>query len=378
VDGPKAEAEEAGRVLEAAWPLFARFFGAEPARKDGERLRVSLLADASGWAAAIRAAGGTPPDSGAGGYYDPISRGAYLYRQPSAWYTRTLLLHEAAHQFHFLARTANRSPPAGWYVEGLAEHLSHHAWDGTTLHLGVVPLLSLEDRAAKALAAMTAPDFSLEALVEGRAGDRPEQMHLVRFLKAGGDTKRAERFDELAAKLDRGAASSAAVARALGKPGPLLDAVRAWLPSVQQPFVPVHVDWDVRGPRALRGTSGGVSVCRVRGPARRVAARLLVPADGPLGGGLLLHVESVSAFTVALVGPNSIRVQRLTNGRWDVLATAPWTRAAGPLPLSADRRGADVTVNVGELALGPFSLPGDSLGLAVDASTLDFTDLAWD
>ena len=40
----------------------------------------------------------------------------------------------------------------------------------------------------------------------------------------------------------------------------LLEQLRGWLPTVQQPWAPVHVDWDVRGPRALRGTSGGVSV----------------------------------------------------------------------------------------------------------------------
>lgn len=379
-EGPAAEREEWGRLLEAAWPQYEAWFGEAPRRREGERLRVVVTETPEAWSEAIRRAGGTPPaaSGGVGGYYDPVSRGAYLYRQPSTWYTRTLLLHEAAHQFHYLAATGNRAPTAGWYVEGLAEHLSHHTWDGTVLRLGVVPLLSLEDRPAKALEAMAAPAFRLDALVRGDASPRPESMHLVRFLATGAEGRYARRFRTLAQKLDQGGSASALFARTFGPEPALLEALRAWLPSAQQPWSPLHVEWDPRGERALRGASAVVSGCRVRGPARRVDATWQ-PPPGAWRAGALLHVTDLSDWTVGLVDGGSVRVHRFTRGAWTALpASLPPAPAAGePWRLVATREGTRVALRVNGASVGAWDLPGDALGLALDACTIDFTDLAW-
>jgi hypothetical protein len=378
-DGAQAEAEEWSRMLEAAWPQFQAFFRAEPPRKGAERLTVSVHATREAWAAAIHKGGGAAPTTaGVGGYYDPLSRTAYLYRQPTTWFTRALLLHESAHQFHYLAKTANRSPPAPWYVEGVAEHLSHHTWDGTTLRLGVVPLLSLEDYPAQADAALRRPGFALEPIVSGDAAPRPESMHLVRFLLQGDGGKHAERFVKLAEKLDRGAASKAAFARTFGPEKPLLQAYRAWLPSVQQPWVPVHQEWDARGPASVRATSTVVSVCHVRGPAKRVEAKWVAPA-GAWRAGALLGYYAADDWTVGLVDGAGVRVQRFRAGAWETLpATAPPRPADGrPWHLVAERAGGRVTLRVNGTEVGAWTLPSETLGLAVDACRIDFTDLAW-
>jgi hypothetical protein len=378
-EGTPAEAAEWAKVLEAAWPQLKRFFGAEPRLLPDQRLLVSVHEDAQGWARAIRAAGGLVPGDAAGGYYDPVSRGAFLYRQPTTWYTRTLLIHEAAHQFHYLAKTNNRAPGATWYIEGLAEHLSHHTWDGATLRLGVVPPLSLEDRAGKALARMTARDFDLARLVDGGGTERPEAMHLVRFLLQGEGGAWAARFEGLAEQLDRGALARAQFARQIGDPQRVLAGLHGWLPTVQEPLMPVHVDWDARGARAVRGTSGGVSVCRLRRPASGMAAEFRPPATGRWAAGLLLHVTDLKDFTVALANPWGLKVQRYTAGRWEYL---PVRTPSPPLDgqawrLEALREGTQVTLRANGVELGRYDLPGDALGLAVDACTMDFTDLAW-
>lgn len=147
-EGPRAEAEELGRVLEAAYAGFAAYFEAKPKLGKGERLSVKFFETRDAWAAALRAAGATPPD-GAGGYYWTEDRTAYLYRQPTRYFTRSLLLHEATHQFQFLACTRNREPLAYWYKEGVAEHLGWNAWDGRELAIGVLPLVSLENYPAR-------------------------------------------------------------------------------------------------------------------------------------------------------------------------------------------------------------------------------------
>lgn len=379
-DGPRAEAEEWGLVLEAAWPQFRAFFGGEPALRDGARLSLIVTQDAGAWTEAIRSAGGSPPGptSGAGGYYDPVSRGAYLFRQPTVWYTRTLLLHEAAHQFHYLAATSNRAPPAVWYVEGVAEHLSHHTWDGTRLRLGVVPLLSLEDRPAKALEAVAAPTFALAPLVSGESSPRPESMHLVRFLLEGEQGQYRKRFRSLAEKLDHGGSAKALFARTFGAEEPLLEAWRRWLPEAQQPWVPIHVEWEARGERALRGRSGVVSVCRVRGPTQRVATTWSAP-DGPWRAGALLHFTSMEDWSVGLVDGSTVRVHRRTKTGWEFLPAAlPPPPAAGrPWSLVAERAGSRVTLTVNGARVGAWDLPGDALGLALDACQIDFRDLEW-
>src|SRR5204862_5986000 len=128
---------------------------------------------------AIRKAGGTPPGI-AGGYYDPVSKTAYAWRQPTIWWTRGLLIHECAHQFHQLGRATAKTGMPVWYVEGVADHLAHHTWDGEHLRLGVVPMLSLEDWPTPAQNTVKSGGFHLEDIVENKAAlDRPISMHLV-------------------------------------------------------------------------------------------------------------------------------------------------------------------------------------------------------
>ena len=50
-----------------------------------------------------------------------------------------LLLHELVHQWQDAVETNGGLPV--WYVEGLAEGLSRHHWDGACLQLRVRPLL---------------------------------------------------------------------------------------------------------------------------------------------------------------------------------------------------------------------------------------------
>jgi hypothetical protein len=265
-------------------------------------------------------------------------------------------------------------------VEGLAEHLSHHTWDGTTLRLGVVPLLSLEDRAGKALEAVSSPSFRLEDLVDGPAAPRPESMHLVRFLAAGGDPKRAQRFEDLSRKLDHGETNVGSLfGRLFGSPKGLLADWRAWLATAQEPWASVHVEWEARGPTAIRGRSAVVSACRTKKRASKVSARF-VPPEGDWGAGVLLQHASVGDFTVGLVAPSrACRVDRLRDGAWQRFAagTAGDPGPDGVWEVSAFRRGGKVVFVANGCEIGEYELPGDTLGLAIDHAAVDFTDVTW-
>ena len=65
-EGARSDAEEASRVLEAAWPSFRAFFGKEPTLKPGEKLKVRFYASREAWARGIREDGTVPPGSAGG------------------------------------------------------------------------------------------------------------------------------------------------------------------------------------------------------------------------------------------------------------------------------------------------------------------------
>ncbi len=375
---PPDVAEEMGRVLEAAWPRFAEFFGRAPDLEEGERLPVRFFAAKEGFDAALREAGARPP--AAGGLYWPPVRTAFLWRQPTLYNTRTLLLHETSHQFHFLARTRNRAPPAGWYVEGLAEMLGRHRWDGKTLVVGVIPTLSLTDFPAKALARFTDPGFDLARAVRRGGEDRVTAWALVSYLTRGEGGRLRRRFEKLAAKLDRGLGSADALFRAFGRPEKLKARVAAWLAAHQEPWTIVFNEWEGIGPGRFEGVAPPpiVSACRPKEDVIRLSAVLEVPREGRWTGGLLLHHESGEEYTTGMVDQaGRVRVARRRAGRWEILASRSIARPApgGDLSLAAGRSGGKVTFRAGGETIGSFALPGSRLGLALQGCRLRFHDV---
>ncbi len=382
--GDAAEAREWGRVLEAAWPQYGEFFGATPELDDGERLRVAVFEDDPAFRDAIQSGGGAAPSSG--GYYCPVAKTAYLKRQPSAWYTRNLLLHEAAHQFHYFARTRHEKPHGSWYIEGVAEHLGSHTWDGETLRTGVTPLLSLEDRAGKALEEVGAESFSLAGLIDADSASRPPAMFLVRYLMTANEGKLRKKFDTLSRKLDRGSRIDAkGFFKLFGKEKKLLPAFREWLATVQEPLTPVFVEWDARGAHHVRGHARVVSTCRTRSPARRIAALLRPAPKGRFKAGLLLSHVAPRDYTVLLVigrdgRSETWRIDRMKDGKWITLRSGT---AVGPSPIRvvAERPQIPTTgpggmkIWIGGETIEDLSIPAGALGLAFDDCRVDFTGI---
>ena len=377
--GDPADARETARVLEAAYAEYASFFEAEPDLAEDERLIVRVLSDRRAFNAAIRA-DGTQPPAQAGGYYWPGSKTAYLFRQPTRYYSRALLIHEAAHQFHYLARTRNENPGAGWYTEGIAEYLCWHMWDGRSLTLGVVPPLSLKDYPRQALEQMTAKDFDLASVVEGDAhAERPVGWAVVAWLATGRHGKPQRGFRTFLKKADKGTHPGKAFRQVFGKVSGLAPRIVSWLSSHQQPWEQVFNEWEMVSASRIRGSARVVSLCRPRGPCDRIAAKLEVPEAGAFQGGLLLHFVDGDDYTVALVdAAGGLRVNRRRAGRWERLGEG----AVGAPPrgktiaMSAERAGDGVRLRVSGKAFGPFDLPGTSLGLALDGATLHFRDVA--
>lgn len=376
--GAKSEAEDWARLLEAAWPQFETFFGKTPPLAKGEKLAVRFFETNDDMLAAVKKAGGTPPTD-AGGYFDPVSKTAFAWRQPSTWYTRTLILHECAHQFHRLGRCAPSVTPPAWYGEGVAEHLSHHTWDGEHLRLGVVPMLSLEDRPAKALDVVNRNAFALDDAFDGLAGaDRPEQMHLVRWMCRAEGGKLRPKFDEIASRLDRGTKPDAdSVARLFGPSRKVLASLKDWLGGVQQPWECVFVDWDARGEAALRGSAPVMALCRRKAETRRVTATVRRPKGSNFRAGVLLRYGGPEDYVIGMIeNARRLTIDRRKNGAWDRTVEADLaTPDAESWVVEGVREAGSVSFVVDGKTVGDLEFTGGSMGLAVDACTVDFTDI---
>lgn len=343
------DAEDAGRMLEAFHAQATKFFGKAPK----ERLRIEIYGTRENWAAALEAERQPVPE-GAGGYYSPATKKAYLYVQPTEYSTRHLILHEAAHQFHYLAMTANRNPADAWYTEGIAEYFAMHNWDGRELATGVVPAVTLEDRPHAALQNLG----NVEGIVAGSAkADRPESWAIVHYLV----NREPKRCRELFARLDRGERSKDAWPRTIGKV-PSKE-IREWIGRNPQPWRIVWIAWQERGGRIEgRSDTNGIALLK------RTPERFEVEIEGTAKGGLVFGFRSAEEFHLFQVDGSSVRVVRRTGGAWQTVLTRDKPPAEGLDRLALETRGR-LLANGVEVAL--LDVSGE-VGLNVDGGRLLF------
>ena len=378
-DCTQANHDEFAKVVEAAWAPMKEFFGAEPKLKKDERLKVYFFEKEADWAKQIELDGTVAP-RGAGGYYWPPTKTAYLWRQPTLYNTRQLLLHEVIHQFHFLAKCNNTAPKDAWYTEGIAEYLARHFWNGEKVTLGVLPLLTLENYSEKALLLFEDKNYDFTGFINSaRGSERPEQWALVRFLVTADKGAWLKKWEQISKRLDQGESSKNCFRAIFGDPRTLAAAILKWLKTEQEPFWPVFNEWEGIAPGVFKGWSGVTSLCIARTEATEIAATLHVP-EGSFIGGLLLHFSGTDDYTCAYVKPGgSVTVNRRKDGAWQILATGQVISAEPPKQyhLTARRGEQGVTFNVDGTDFGPFDLPGKKLGLCLDNCTLTFHDVSW-
>jgi len=314
------EALQMARLAEAAYAAFAAYFEAEPPDLP---LRAGWYADFSAFQAAIVADGASAPNSG--GYYWPGTETAYMYTQPTIYYSRMLFLHELAHQFHFLSRTENDSRDS-WYAEGLAEYLSRHDWDGECARLGRLPMVTWED-------------YPSEALAEGSydfdgTGDlsRPWAWATYRYLQH----EEPDAFDAFRAAYD--ADGSVALSDHVDI-DTTVGAVETWIVDEQEPMTPIFLDWI----HVTEGVVAGEAVYHSMAVAKEDGV-FSASHDAPEGyAGIVASYDDVSNFSSWLVGSDG--------GVWTFVATGGdavwWYMDAAP---EADRfewalDGTTVTLN---------------------------------
>lgn len=343
-------AEDTGAMLEALHADLTRHFGAAPA----DRLRVEVYATYDAYKEGMKR--DKESEVAAGGYYSPGTKKAYLWVQPSAYFTRQLILHEATHQFHYQAATGNKSPTGAWYVEGIAEYFGMHNWDGKVLKTGVVPAVTLEDYPAQALKQFDDLKQDLEGIVEGRvAHDRPVGWALFHFLIHNYP----KAFRALAARLDEGAKPGKAWEKTFGKVTPqMVKGFRAWMEAHAQPWRILWVSWQERGDR-LEGKSDWLGIALLKGRTDSLEAEVEV-VSGNAKAGLVFGFRSGEDFLLLQVLPgNRAQVVRKAAGALSVVAAKEYEAGAGAPVARVAMEGKEAVATINGTEIGRVEAAGE-------------------
>jgi hypothetical protein len=182
--GSQIPALQIGKVLEALYSHLEAFTGVKiPASEP--RWKVEIYANLGRYR---RAAQKDRFRASGGGRYMWHTKIAYLWWQPAGTqFTRGLIIHEVAHQFHHKSgiatgqtRGIGRSK-APFFTEGFATFFEGHRWDPKTdtLYVGVS---HSKRRAASAMAAVKKEPKTFESLIAGKGKGYPEVWGLIHFL----------------------------------------------------------------------------------------------------------------------------------------------------------------------------------------------------
>lgn len=126
------EANQLPQAFDAAVPQWAKYFGVDEAQLADWKLIGCVMESKPRFQGAGLYPGDLPD------FPNGYQRGSqfWLFEQPSDYYRRHLLLHEGTHAF--MNRWLGGAGPP-WYMEGLAEMLGTHDWNGQQLVLGYNP-----------------------------------------------------------------------------------------------------------------------------------------------------------------------------------------------------------------------------------------------
>ena len=286
--GTADRARDLGSLLELALPSMEGWFG-EALPADRLPIRVELHASEADMLASIAAAGVDKP-VGAGGFYHPTPQVSWLYQQPTRYYTQVLLLHEVTHQVQDLLRGAGGDERPAWWVEGVAEYLGRHDWDGDCARVAQRPLGSVADIDRSALNDVIG-GLTLDDVLNG-GGGRSAWYGLIAYLDRGH-----EGMEQLRRVLDDEGTDDAGAAL-FDAFGDVADGWQPWLQAHQQPLEASYQEWVHRGPDSMIGISGNVITARARAPASEFAVVVPGPSDGASGGVLAAWESDDSWFAV--------------------------------------------------------------------------------
>jgi len=375
------QARELGLLMEAGWQAYEQYFDAQPDLVGSQRLQIGYYRNEDNWLQAIADDGLSAPP-GSAGIYHPTNSKAYLYTQPTTYYSLGLLLHEAGHQFHYLAKTNNRSL-VPWYAEGIAEYFGRYDWDGQCLRLGRSPLLSQEDIAADALDELELNGFDLSAIIGGtRVVGRPLMWLIVRYFEHAEQGAYTQDFAAYRDLMDAGSLDHLGDFEAIFGPASNYDQpITTWLQTDQEVMTPVYLEWTHRGPHELLGRGDGFTTfARLKQEVDYFNLRFTPPAAGAWAAGALYAWRDIDEYRALLVGDDnrlwSFEMES-AQAEWFDMGPAPTPEQDGSYRVTVRNNGKGAAVEVNSTTLDiAHNLPPAGGAALYDSPTI-FTGIRW-
>lgn len=367
VEGDRLEADELGRMLEEAWPVFQGFFKAQPELARDAQLGLRVYATGQRWLDALLTDRTTPPSGARLAWFSPVTRTVYVERQASEYVTRALVLYGACVQFHALAKVKNRDLDA-WYVHGLAESFATHAWDGEHVKLGVSPRICVIDHPALALEALGGERSGLDAWTVERLQIPYVRWSAVRFALYGAKGKYRSRLEKLALGHTGSKVSGEDFMRSLGREKSIASEFHEWLVGAQMPFEAVRGDWEdlLDGRIVARPAAGRIAIACARKRFDELVTAFDPPRDRSTSIALVLRLVDAQDYTLLHIKPPGAFLEQYRKD--ELMRTEPFVfdgYGPGPIAISARRDGQQVSVRVDGRDFGPFEVESARLGLAV-------------
>ena len=371
-----AEADELARLLVAADKELTGYLRTKLPK--GDRLHVTVHATAEGYRKACEEAG-VATEEPALLLLDAAA--IHVARQPRRYATRALILREWT-RFHYeRTRAKGREAAVPWYREGLAEFVAGHDWDGQALQLGIIPTIGADDLPGRALAATKRDGFDLAAVVDGSApADRALAWALYAHITTGDKGKPLPKLNKFAPKMDGGVKTDPLFWQCFGKPEEYAPRFLEWLAASQQPFVTIEGDWEGLAPGRVRGAAEGIGACRTQPGLSEMKATILAPKGRVRWrAGAVLSYAGEKDYALFLVDwAGYLNIFRLVDGRQKVIEQGPGPGPSddGAYRIHLFRKGGKVYLMFeGGASYGPWELPGDGFGLAVEGCDLAFADI---
>ncbi len=333
-------APETGRMLEELYKQLATLFGKTP--PTDHLLKVAIYATRTGYIKALDDDHQVEPTNSAatsaGGYYAPGNRKAYLFIQPSDYFTRQLILHECVHQCHLQATCGNRVVNSIFYVEGIADYLGMHNWDGQHLRIGVIPTITLEDYPAKALESFVKKhDRNLEDIVSGKIPlDRSVDTMLLHFIADTWPKKFAawrNAMDHNADPIESWNKELAPLTADTAKQ------FETWLKAHQEPWQIETISWQPFG-QSIEGKTADncVAISLLKQTPKTLTVEIEPQADRVMAGLTFGHRSKEDYWIMQVQFDGSLRLIEMKSGKWQQQIALKAPARKGPLTFSVTQK----------------------------------------
>ncbi|MBL8861697.1 MAG: hypothetical protein JNK02_06755 [Planctomycetes bacterium] len=374
-EGARAEAEEAGRLLDSAFQELDSFFR----RRPQDRMRVRVFRDEAARREGAWGDGASVPAHNRHALFSEHSRAVYVARQASPAVTRNVLLYGACLQFHALSKSKDLDVTRTWYAWGIALDFARSTWDGQVLRPFTRPLVEPLDLASEALLALGDGEPQLAKLSLTEDAEPALAWGIVALCLRGAGGRYLPGFRRQALGDSGTKLGTTDFLRTLGPNKTVLEDLRAALARERAPFEAIGA-WEDRGAAGLvaRPEPELVSYCVLRDAAELLSAEAsALPARGARLGFVVGFGDADDCAHVDIEAPEVVvRVSR--RGRATETSRHPIAGdARRARRIEIERQGALYRLHVDGRRCFELELPSGRLGFFASGAEVAFRDVAW-